>query len=71
MGIILKPDICTRVYSITCARVRIVYDKSYRVDRPLVSLSELQVTDAFFFAPKMSDIRLIYFMSVISHVYLQ
>ncbi len=29
---ILKHDICTRVYSITYARVRIVYGKSYRVD---------------------------------------
>ena len=29
---ILKHDIYTRVYSITYARVRIVYDKSYRVD---------------------------------------
>ncbi len=32
----LKHDICTRVYSIMhiYARVRIVYDKSYRADRP-------------------------------------
>ncbi len=34
----LKHDICTRVYSITYARVRIVCDKSYRVDRPLCIL---------------------------------
>ncbi len=39
----LKHDICTRVYSITYARVRIVYDKSYRVDRPLNVLKKVHV----------------------------
>ena len=31
----LKCEALTDVYSITYARVRIVYDKSYREDRPL------------------------------------
>ena len=31
----LKHDICTRIFSITYARVRIVCDKLYRVDRLL------------------------------------
>ncbi len=33
-----KSDICTRVYSIAYARVRIDNDKPYRVDRPLCYL---------------------------------
>ncbi len=31
----LKPDICMCIYLITYARVRIVHDKSYCVERPL------------------------------------
>ena len=45
----LKLDICTRVYSIsesytiTYGRVRIVYDKSYRVDRPVMFVERVVV----------------------------
>ena len=47
----LKPNICTRVYSITYARVRIVHDKSYRVDRPLDTI----IKAGFHSGKKVSD----------------